>query len=197
MTSPIENSPAKAPKTIEDWLAQPEERRLELIDGALVEKAAPSFEHSIAQAAIVGRLQSPFHRKSGGPRGPGGWWLGTEVDIEMDGRGFRPDVAGWRRERMPEQPKTRPVRIRPDWICEVLSDSNRSTDLIKKLRRYHQAGVPHYWILDQLDRSLTVHRHGTDGYIVALRAGADEKVRAEPFDAIELSVAELFGDDDE
>ena len=69
------------------------------------------------------------------------------------------------------------------------------TDTIKKLRRYHQAGVPHYWILDQVERSLTVHRHSPDGYVIALRAEAHERVRAEPFDAIELHVAVLLGDD--
>jgi Uma2 family endonuclease len=68
-------------------------------------------------------------------------------------------------------------------------------DTVTKLRRYHLAGVPHYWILDQVDRTLTVHRHTPDGYLVALRAAADERVRAEPFDAIELQVGMLLGDD--
>ena len=85
----------------------------------------------------------------------------------------------------------------PDWICEIVSESNREVDTIKKLRRYHQAGVAHYWILDQLDRTLTVHRHSAEGYVIALRAGASERVRAEPFDAIELPVGLLLGDDPE
>jgi hypothetical protein len=71
----------------------------------------------------------------------------------------------------------------------------RATDLVKKLRRYHQGGVPHYWILDQVDRTLTVHRHGPDGYLIALRAEASERVRAEPFAAVELPVGQLLGDD--
>lgn len=66
-----------------------------------------------------------------------------------------------------------------------------------KLRRYHQAGVPHYWLLDQLDGTLTVHRYTSDGYLVALRATASERVRAEPFDAVELQVSALLGQDDE
>ena len=119
----------------------------------------------------------------------------SEVDILLDGRGYRPDVAGWRRDRVPARPSTRPVTITPDWICEIVSESNRDTDTIKKLRRYHQAGVPHYWIVDLLDRSLSVHRHAADGYTIVLRAAADERVRAEPFDAVELAVAVLLGDD--
>ena len=181
--------------TVADWLAQPVEARVELIDGELIEKASPTFEHGRAQGHTVGALGGPFDRRAGGPGGPGGWWLATEVDILLDGRGYRPDIAGWRRDRLPAPPKERPVTVRPDWLCEVVSESNRTVDVVTKLRRYHQAGVPHYWILDQVDRTLTVHRHTADGYLVALRASADERVRAEPFDAIELQVGALLGDD--
>ena len=181
--------------TVADWLAQPDDARMELIDGELVEKAAPTFEHGRAQGHTVGALGGPFDRRVGGPGGPGGWWLATEVDSLLDGRGYRPDIAGWRRDRLPAPPRERPVTIRPDWLCEIVSESNRTVDTVTKLRRYHQAGVPHYWILDQVDRTLTVHRHAADGYLVVLRATADERVRAEPFDAIELQVSALLGDD--
>lgn len=193
------STPASRPggKTISDWLAQPDDARLELIDGEFVEKAAPTFEHGMAQGAVATSLRPSFSRRLGGPNGPGGWWIGTEIDVILDGRGYRPDVVGWRRERLPEWPKERPVTVRPDWICEIVSQSNRSVDTVKKLRRYHQAGIPHYWILDQVDRTLTVHRHVADGYVIALRAEASERVCAEPFDAIELSVAVLLGADPE
>jgi Uma2 family endonuclease len=178
-------------------LGQPEEARTELIDGELVEKALPTFEHGMAQGQTIGMLGGAFNRRVGGPGGPGGWWLATEVDILLDGRGYRPDIAGWRRDRLPAPPKQRPVTARPDWLCEIVSESNRSVDTVTKLHRYHQAGVPQYWILDQMDRILTVYRHTPDGYLVALRADAAERVRAEPFDAIELHVAVLLGDDPE
>lgn len=178
-----------------DWMAQPEDARYELIDGELVEKAAPTFEHGRAQLQTGAALIGPFARRLGGPGGPGGWWLATEVDILLDGRGYRPDIAGWRRERAPTAPTERPVTLRPDWLCEIVSESNRVVDTVTKLRRYQQAGVPHYWILDHADRTLSVYRHTADGYLVALRATAQERVRAEPFDAVELHVAILLGDD--
>jgi Uma2 family endonuclease len=143
----------------------------------------------------VGELRQAFAGRPGGPRRPGGWWLATEVDILLDGRGYRPDIVGWRRERAPAPLEDRPVTLLPDWICEVVSESNRGVDTVTKLRRYHQAGLPHYWILDQVDRTLTLHRHTADGYLVALRAEEHERVRAEPFDAIELHVAVLLGAD--
>lgn len=104
-------------------------------------------------------------------------------------------APGWLRERVAEPPKERPVTVRPDWICEIVSESNRATDTVTELRRYHQAGVPHYWIVDQVDRTLPVHRHLPEGYLVALRASSGERGRAEPFDAVEVQVAVLLGDD--
>lgn len=183
-------------KTVADWLALPCEARIELIDGEFVEKAAPTLEHGRAQGHTTAVISVPFDRRPGGPGGPGGWWIATEVDVLLEGRGYRPDIAGWRRDRAPELPKDRPVTLRPDWLCEIVSDSNRATDTVTKLRRYHQAGVPHYWIIDQVDRTLTVHRHTPDGYLVALRAEASERVHAEPFAELELQVAVLLGDDE-
>jgi Uma2 family endonuclease len=126
-------------------------------------------------------------------------WLALphDVDVELDSRVYRPDVEGWRRERAAEPFKDRPVTARPDWICEIVSDSNRTTDTVTKLRRYHQAGVVHHWIIDQIDGTLTVHRHTSDGYLVALRALRGERVRAEPFEAIEIQVSVLLGADEE
>ena len=187
--------PVGPPKTVADWLAQPEEARLELIDGVLIEKAAPSIEHGVAQGQMMIAVGGAFHRRVGDRDRPGGWWIATVVDILLDGRGYRPDLAGWRRDAVPTLPRERPVVVRPDWLCEIVSESNRTVDTVKKLHRYHQAGVPHYWILDQVDRTLTVHRHTADGYVIAIRAEAEERVRAEPFAAIEIHVGGLLGDD--
>jgi Uma2 family endonuclease len=183
--------------SLDDFLAIPEAERFhELIAGQLTPKAAPSGEHGAAQAGIVGAVQPGFQRRSGGPGGPGGWWIATEVEIALEtGDIVRPDVAGWRRDRCPDRPSGTPVKLRPDWICEVLSQSNASDDTIAKLRLYHRVAVPYYWIADPRDTTLTVLRWSADGYVTRLRAARDERVRAEPFEAIELSVGRLFGDD--
>jgi len=168
----------------------------EVLSGELVRKADPSAEHGDAQAGLAAIIRPPFHRRPGGPGGPGGWWILTEVDVELAINDVvRPDLAGWRRDRAPKRPTGRPVRIRPDWICEVLSSSNAKTDLVDKLALYRRAEVPHYWIVDPHTETLTVHRLLPDGYLIALRAGREATVHAEPFEAIELRVGTLFGDD--
>ena len=107
----------------------------------------------------------------------------------------RPDLAGWRRDRVPERPTGRPLRSRPDWICEILSPTNARTDLVDELDLYRRFDVPHYWIVDPVTATLTVHRLTPDGYLIDLRAGREATVRAEPFEAIELRVGTLFGDE--
>jgi Uma2 family endonuclease len=180
--------------TLADLLAIPEEERNhEIIDGELVPKEATTGRHGGAQGRIFREL-GPYDRRPGG-RWPGGWWFATEAEILLaDTRIFKPDVAGWRRERLAALPAEVPVVVRPDWVCEILS-TNRRNDLVRKKRGYHQHQVGHYWIVDPVDETLAVHRWHPDGYVEVLIADRGERVRAEPFDALELSVGVLFGDD--
>lgn len=187
-------APKPGKRTIAEWLAQPPERRLELIDGNFVEKAAPDYAHGLAQFGLDRALGVQFHRKGGGGY-PGGWWIVGEVDIRLGERGFRPDLVGWRRDRVPVMPTERPISVHPDWICEVLSESNASTDSILKMSHYHLAGIGHYWILDPRTKTLAVYRNLSEGYVNVLVAERGEPVRAEPFEAIELRVGLFFGDD--
>jgi Uma2 family endonuclease len=171
------------------------ERFHEFIGGEVIQKAAPTGEHGDAQAGVVGALRPSFQRRSGGG-GPGGWWIATEVEVLLTtGDLVRPDVLGWRREHCPERPTGTPVKQRPDWICEVISPSNANDDTVKKLRLYHSAGVPNYWLVDPRDSTLTVMRWSADGYVTLMRAERSETVRAVPFEAVELQVGTLFGDD--
>jgi Uma2 family endonuclease len=193
-------SPAtKRPATFADLRALGENVRAEVIHGVIVEKAAPTFDHGSAQGSLFVALGPAFSRRGGGgPNAPGGWWFGAEVDVEFAPHEvYRPDVAGWRRDRVPERPREWPVRARPDWVCEILSPSNARQDLQTKLGAYHQFRVPHYWIVDPERQLLTVYRWREEGYLLALTAGRGDRARAEPFEAIGLQVGLLFGDDPE
>jgi Uma2 family endonuclease len=169
----------RRPASLEDFWAIPEAERFhELIGGEIVPKATPSGEHGVAQAGIVGAVHSPFQRAPGGGGRPGGWWIAIEVLLDP-GDVVRPDVLGWRRDRCPERPTGNPVRLRPDWLCEVISPSNANHDTIKKLRLYQRVGVPNYWLVDSRDATLTVAlerrwiRHAAAG-----RARRDRAARA-------------------
>jgi Uma2 family endonuclease len=194
MTPPVPQSPRA---TIADLMALGDGAYVELVNGEIVQKVAPTFDHSHVQGLLGSHVTRRFARRPGG-RWPGGWRIGPEVDVAYDeGNVFRHDLAGWRRERVPEPPGGWPVRIRPDWACEILSPSNYRRDLIDKFRVLQRAGVPHYWVVNPEERTLIVHRLEPAGYLVALTAAAGETVRAEPFDAVELRLDVVFGDADD
>lgn len=182
--------------TIADLLAIPEEdRRHEIIDGELVEKGAASGRHGLVQARITRDL-GPYDRRSERNK-PGGWWIVTEAEVQFaDTQVFRPDIAGWQRARLKKMPTVIPVTVRPDWICEILS-TNRQNDLIKKKRAYHRHQVEHYWIADPEEETLVMYRWRPKGYVEVLSATQHDRVRAEPFTAIELLVSSLFDHDDD
>jgi Uma2 family endonuclease len=187
-------TPSRKPATLADLIARSDHDRLEIIGGEIVEKAIPSPAHAAAELELAAAV-APFNRRPGG-RDPGGWWLFTEIHVEYPrGEIYCHDAAGWRRERVAERPSAWPVRIRPDWVCEIVSPKHERQDLVDKPRVLHAAEVPHYWVLDPEERILLVHRWSRDGYIVVQRAAAGERVRAEPFEAIELHVGVLFGED--
>ncbi len=181
--------------SLADLLAIPDEQRFhEILDGELVRKAAPSGPHGRAQRVLGGLIGEPYDRRPGG-RLPGGWWIVTEVEVQLaEEHVYGPDVVGWRRERLPELPKTMPVLVRPDWVCEVLSPSSARNDRVKKMRVYQRSGVPHYWMVDPEDQTLAVYRWTPEGYLLALTGERGERVRAEPFGDVELDMDALFGD---
>lgn len=187
---------SKPPKaTFEDIRNLIDERRVEIIDGEIIEKASPTFEHCEVQL-LLGALLVAGSTRGGGIRSRD-WWLGTEPDIQLEPHNvFRPDIAGWRRDRHPHRPTGVPILMRPDWVCEVLSPSNAENDLIKKFRVYHRAGIEHYWIVDPEHRSLIVYRNEPRGYLAVLTGMRGETVRAEPFDSIEIRIDDVFAFDD-
>jgi Uma2 family endonuclease len=174
------------------------DERLEVHGGQVVPKEAARYEHSDAQCGVASALRGPFHRRAGGG-GPGGWWIVTEAEVAYPGWTFQHDLAGWRRDRVPTKPSGRPVTETPDWVCEILS-TNRKHDTVTKFDVLGRAGVHHYWLIDVDARELVVHRRQAEGW---LRAGAfvatapGQRARIEPFDAVEIELAVLFGDDPE
>jgi len=186
---------AKKFATIDDLLSVPEEHRAELINGDLIYHGQASPRHGKAQRTLGGILD-PFDRK-GGTGGPGGWWILTEAGVRYSLRtACRHDLAGWKRDRLPLLPDDEYVSIIPDWVCEILSPSNRNNDLVHKKAVLHQAQVPHYWIIDPNDKTISVHRWAEAGYINIANCVAGQRAKLEPFEAVEVDIAYLLGDTD-
>ncbi len=182
--------------TLEDLLAIPEgERRHELIEGTIYPKESAAPHHGHIQRRLSAFVD-PFDR-SNRNNSFGGWWIVTEVDVYFDPKNtLRPDLSGWRRERLRRLPEKPPIHVRPDWVCEILS-TNRSDDLVKKNRIYHRHQVPHYWIIDPVARSLYVWRWTPEGYLQVQTAERGEIVNAEPFEVLPFSLDAVFGDEPE
>ena len=174
-----------------------EDGRAELIHGVIVEKAMPRGEHSAAQTYSLIAIARRFDRKPAG-KWPGGWWIRSELHVQYESNEvFCHDGCGFRRDRVPSSPPGWPVKARPDWVCELLSPNHHKRDRIDKWGILHTAGVPHYWIVDPEEKLLEVYRWERAGYTRILTATSGDLIRAEPFDAVELRAAVLFGDEDD
>ena len=184
--------PARRRATYQDVLDAPAHMVAEIIDGELSLMPRPAKPHAAAAAALGEELGPPFKRGRGGP---GGWIILDEPEAHMGADVLVPNLAGWRRERMPVLSNAEPYfTLAPDWACEVLSPSTTASDRAQKLPIYARELVTHVWLVDPLQRTLEVlRREGTRWLILAVHRG-DARVRAEPFDAIELDLAILWAD---
>ena len=176
----------------EDILNAPEHMVAEILDGELSLTPRPAKPHAAAATALGEELGPPFKRGRGGP---GGWILLDEPELHLAADVVVPDLAGWRRERLPCLSNDAPYfTLAPDWACEVLSPSTAATDRVQKLPIYVRELVSHVWLVDPLQRTLEVlRREGSRWLILGVHRG-NAKVRAEPFDAIELDLAVLWAD---
>jgi Uma2 family endonuclease len=130
-----------------------------------------------------------------GRGGPGGWWILLEVDVRFGLHDVvRPDLAGWRRERLPSPWDVRPIDVVPDWVCEVLSPSNAPHDRVRKRALYARHGVPYYWIVDPTGRTLEALRlDPATGAWIEVGAYDDQSTAGiAPFEAVALEVGRLF-----
>jgi Uma2 family endonuclease len=177
--------------TYQDVLDAPPHMVAEIIGGELRLAARPAGPHARVTSALGGVLHGPF---DGGRGGPGGWILLDEPELHFGGDIVVPDLAGWRRTRMPHVPDTAFFTLAPDWICETLSRSTERTDRAEKLPFYAAFGVQYVWFASARNRTVEVMRlHEGKWLLLAVHQG-DQRVRAEPFEAVELDLAALWAD---
>jgi Uma2 family endonuclease len=179
---------ARRQATYEDLLKVPDILIAEIVDGELITSPRPASPH--ARAASVIRVDiDPFDRRPGESGRPGGWWILFEPELHLGPDILVPDLAGWRRERMPVLRNVPFFEQAPDWVCEVVSPTTARLDRVRKMPVYAREQVGHLWLVYPTMRTLEVYRLEGQRWVVVSSHGGAEAACAEPFEAIELDLS--------
>ncbi|MFO0681350.1 MAG: Uma2 family endonuclease [Sandaracinus sp.] len=185
-------SVARKLATYDDLIALPDDVKAEIVGGRVEVQPAPLPRHAKVQRALGRYVGGPFDDDDG-RGGPGGWWIFLEVDVRLGRHDIvRPDLSGWRRERLSEPWDVRPIEVVPDWVCEITSPSNARLDRVTKANLYRLAGVPTLWLVDPETRVLEALLRDGERWVEAGRYSDGDVARIPPFEAIELEVERLF-----
>jgi Uma2 family endonuclease len=182
---------ANRPASYQDVLDAPPHKVAEIVRGALYVHPRPSPRHALASSILGGAIVGPFGQ---GRDGPGGWWILDEPEIHFGRDVLVPDLAGWRRERLPTLPDQPFFELPPDWICEVLSPGTRQIDLTDKRDIYGAQRVGHLWLIDPLARTLEAFALREGAWVLIAALKTDATVRVPPFDAIGFPLSSLWPD---
>jgi Uma2 family endonuclease len=179
--------PLKKGATYDDLREVPDHFVAEMFDGDLYASPRPALPHANAAGSLFAEIHRSFHRKD-----PSGWVILFEPELHFESDVLVPDLAGWRRTRLPNVPAEAYLALAPDWICEVLSTSTEALDRGKKLRIYAREGVAHAWLVDPLAHSLEAMSLKAGRWTQLDRYEGEAKVGAVPFDAIEFELGALW-----
>lgn len=184
-------SSQRRPARYEDLNSLPTNLVGEILNGDLHAHLRPAPRHAMTSSAIGIEIGSPFQRGRGGP---GGWWILDEPELHLGPDILVPDLAGWRRERLPTLPDTAWFELAPDWVCEVLSPATARVDRMLKMPRYAENGVTYCWLVDPTARTLEAFKL-SNGQWLLLGSFVDEAdVAVEPFDAVAFPLAALWAE---
>lgn len=182
--------PAERHATYEDLCRVPDHLVAQIIHGQLIVMPRPAPKQALASSSLGEELVGPFHKGRGD--GPGGWWILDEPELHLGPHILVPDLAGWRRERLPILPETAFFTLPPDWLCEVLSPSTAQIDRVDKLPIYAGHGVSHVWLVDPEAQTLEVFALHERHWRLEGAFKAAEEVCAPPFEAIRFSLGGLW-----
>lgn len=183
--------PKPTPSLYDQLIALPENLVGEIINGRLLTHPRPAGPHALSGSSLGSDIHGPYHKGRGGP---GGWWILDEPEIHFvrDIEVAVPDIAGWRRERMPRIPQGHRFEVVPDWLCEILSPHTAKTDRMEKMPVYAHYGVRFVWQVDPLARTLEAYALENGLWTVIGLFKDRDAVSVAPFDAITLNLADLW-----
>ncbi len=160
----------------------------EIIDGELHAHPRPSPRHALAASAIGGLIGNRYHWG----RDSGGWWILDEPELRFGENVVVPDIAGWRRETLPQLPESNQFTIRPDWVCEVLSPSTVMLDRNRKLPLYASEGVGHVWLIDPASQAVEIYATSNSHTEPAMTVVGKVILNAPPFDNTGIDLSKVF-----
>ncbi len=177
-------SSTRRPATYEDLLAVPDH----LVE--VYTSPRPAVPYAIATGGLSTNVIAAFDWGRGGP---GGWWILVEPELHLAQDVLVPDIAGWRRARVPDLPRGAFLEIAPDWVCETVSPSTERIDRGKKQAIYAREGVAHLWMLNPIAETLEAYRLEHGRWSLLVTHAGDVNASIEPFDAVELELWRLWG----
>lgn len=183
--------PQEKPAAYEDLFALPGNLVGEIIDGRLVTHPRPAPRHARACSSLGFELGGPFDQAR---NGPGGWWILDEPELHLGQHILVPDIAGWRRERLPRLPETAWFELAPDWICEILSPATARVDRAEKLPIYAAQAVQHAWLVDPDLRILEIFENHNGQWLLLAVLEDNAAVSQPPFEAIGFALGSLWAD---
>ena len=191
MTKRAPTAAAAAPRraTYQDVLDAPPDMVAEIVGGTLRTQPRPAALHARASSGLGAKIGGPFDYDRDGP---GGWWIIDEPELHLGDDILVPDLAGWRRERMPEYPDTAYFTLAPDWVCEVLSPSTRALDQGSKRAIYAREEVVYLWFVDPDVRTLEVFEQSGRRWVLLDTLTGDAPVSLPPFEQISFSLGDLW-----
>lgn len=181
--------PAERDARYEDLFGLPDNLIGEILYGQIITQPRPAPKHARASSSIGGGLVPPYDH---GRDGPGGWWILDEPELHLGRDILVPDLAGWRKERMPTFPEEAYFSLAPDWICEVLSPGTARTDRVVKMPIYAGQGVQWLWLVEPDLRTLEVFRLHEGHWLLEAAWQENDEVHAPPFADIVLPLAGLW-----
>ena len=192
MAKSTKSPPAESPRraSYRDVRDAPEHLVAEIVDGVLYTNPRPTLVHSYAHTSLGAALRHFFGH--GGGNGAGGWLILFEPELHLGEDILVPDVAGWRRERMPAPPETAYATVAPDWVCEILSPSTRALDQGAKRDTYAREGIAHLWFVDPEAQTLEVFELRDGHWTLLETATGDAEIAPPPFSAAPFNLGDLW-----